>query len=119
MLVTNHDAFAYFAAAYGFDILGTVVPGASTLAEPTASDLAGLISAMQDQGVCALFSESTVSDRLGQTVAAELDNCDAVQVLQLYSGALGSPGSGADTYLGMMQANVDAIVAGLQITLFP
>lgn len=113
-LVTNHDAFGYFAAAYGFDILGTIVPGASTLAEPTASDLAALVSTMRQQGVCALFTESTVSDRLGQTVADELGDCDTVQVLQLYSGALGGPGSGADTYIDMMQANVAAIVAGLK-----
>jgi ABC-type Zn uptake system ZnuABC Zn-binding protein ZnuA len=114
VLVTNHDAFGYFADAYGFDILGTIIPGASTLAEPTASDLAALVSTMQAQGVCALFSESTVSDRMSQTVAAELDDCDTVQIVSLFSGALGAPGSGADTYLSMMQANVDAIVAGLR-----
>lgn len=114
VLVTNHDAFGYFAAAYGFDVLGTIIPGASTLAEPTASDLAALVSAMRQEGVCALFTEATVSDRLGQTVAAELKNCDTVQVLQLYSGALGRPGSGADTYVGMMQTDVAAIVSGLK-----
>jgi zinc/manganese transport system substrate-binding protein len=69
---------------------------------------------MRDEGVCALFSETTVSDRLAQTVAAELDYCDTVQVLQLYTGALGPAGSGADTYRGMMQANIDTIVSGLR-----
>lgn len=113
VLVTNHDAFGYFAAAYGFRVLGTMIPGASTLAEPTASDLAALVAAMRQENVCALFTETTVSSKLGQTVAAELDGCDTVQVLQLYSGALGAPGSGADTYSGMMQTNVDTIVSGL------
>jgi ABC-type Zn uptake system ZnuABC Zn-binding protein ZnuA len=114
VLVTNHDAFGYFAAAYDFDVLGTIVPGASTLAEPTASDLAALVSTMRAQGVCALFTESTVSSRLGETVAADLDGCDTVQVVSLFSGALGAPGSGADTYIGMMQANAAAIAGALR-----
>ncbi|MEZ4515730.1 MAG: metal ABC transporter substrate-binding protein [Chloroflexota bacterium] len=113
VLVTNHDAFGYFAHAYGFEILGTIIPGASTLAEPTASDLTDLINDMQQEGVCSIFSESTVSDRLGQTVASELSGCDNVQVLQLYTGAIGPEGSGADSYIGMMRANVDTIVSGL------
>lgn len=114
VLVTNHDAFGYFADAYGFEVLGTVIPGASTLAEPTASDLADLIRAMQAEGVCAIFTETTVSDRLAQTVAAELSGCDTVEVLSLFSGALGAAGSGADSYAGLMQANMDAIVSGHQ-----
>lgn len=113
VLVTNHDSFAYFARDYGFETLGTVIPSVSTLAEPSAADLADLISAMQNEGVCTIFSESTVSDRLAQTVATELNNCSSVNVQQLYTGALGPAGSGAETYLGMFRANVDRIVAGL------
>lgn len=114
VLVTNHNAFAYLAAAYGFDVLGTIIPGASTLSEPTASDLAALAATMRAEGVCAVFTETTVSDRLAQTVAAELKDCDNVQVVKLYTGALGEAGSGADSYRGMMRANVDAIVAALR-----
>ena len=69
---------------------------------------------MTIEGVCTVFAETTVSDRLARTVTAELDGCDAVQVVSLYTGALGPAGSGADSYLGMMRANIDAIVAGLE-----
>lgn len=113
VLVTNHEAFAYFADEYGFEVLGTVIPGASTLAEPTASDLAALIQAMQTEGVCAIFTETTVSDRLAQTVADELNECEDVRIGKLFTGALGATGSGADSYVGMFRANVDTIVSAL------
>lgn len=114
VLVTNHDSLAYFAAEYGFEVLGTVIPGASTIAEPSASDLAQLIAAMEQEGVCTLFTETTVSTRLAETAAAELNDCDAVEVLTLYTGSVGAPGSGIDTYVEMMRANVNTIVQGLQ-----
>ncbi len=113
VLVTNHDAFGYLAAAYGFEVLGTILPASSTTAEPTASDLANLIRLMEQEGVCAVFTETTVSDRLGQTVAAELDNCDTVQLLPLYSGALGPAGGEASSYIDLMRANMATLVAGL------
>jgi len=112
-LVTNHDSLGYFARDYGFEVLGTVIPGASTLAEPSASDLAGLIDAMQAHNICTIFTETTVSDTLAQTAANELAGCDMIQVRSLYTGAVGPAGSGADSYIGMFRANVDAIVAGL------
>lgn len=114
LLVTNHDSFAYFAQAYDFDILGTVVPGNSTIAEPSATDLTNLIEIMAENHVCTIFTETTVSDSLSQTVAAELSGCETVQVVPLYTGAIGPAGSGADSYIGMFQANVAAIVTGLQ-----
>lgn len=114
VLVTNHDSLAYFAAAYDFEILGTVIPGASTLAEPSANDLTELVAAMAAEGVCTVFTEATISDQLANTVAAELNACDSVAVVPLYTGAVGPAGSGADSYIGMFRANVDAIVAGLR-----
>lgn len=114
VLVTNHDSLNYFAQAYGFEILGTVLPGRSTNAEPAAGALADLITLMAENDVCTIFTETSVSDDLAQTVATELDGCDTVRVLPLYTGALGPAGSGADSYLGMFRANVDTIVQGLQ-----
>ncbi len=113
-MVTNHDTFSYFAAAYDFELIGTVIPAASTLAEPSANDLTALISEMEAHAVCTIFTETTISDSLAQTITAELDDCDEVQVLELYTGAIGPAGSGADSYIGMFRANVDTIVAGLQ-----
>ena len=63
-LVTNHDSFGYFAEAYAFAVLGTVIPGASTVAEPSASDLADLITEMEERNVCTIFTETTVNDAL-------------------------------------------------------
>jgi len=113
-LVTSHDSLAYFAAAYDFDIVGTVIPAASTLAEPSSSELAGLIETMEEEGICAIFTEVTASDQLARTAAKELENCDEVKVISLFTGALGSAGSGADGYLTMMRSNIDAIVEGLK-----
>jgi ABC-type Zn uptake system ZnuABC Zn-binding protein ZnuA len=112
-LVTNHDSFGYLAYEYDLEILGTVIPSASTVAEPSASDLAELIEEMGERGVCTLFTEATISDKLAQTVAAELDGCAEVRVLKLYSGAVGPAGSGTDSYIGMYRFNVDTIVEGL------
>ena len=114
LLVTNHESLNYFARAYGFETVGTVIPAASTLAEPSARDLAALVEVMREQDVCTIFAETTVSDALAQTIAAELDGCADVGVRPLYTGALGPAGSGADSYLGMMRANVAEIVAGLR-----
>jgi zinc/manganese transport system substrate-binding protein/manganese/iron transport system substrate-binding protein len=113
-LVTNHDSLGYLAHDYDLTVLGTVLPAASTLAEPSASDLAALIREMQDRRICTLFAETTVSDKLAQTVAEELDACDQVAVLKLYTGALGPAGSGAESYIDMYRQNVDAIVKGLK-----
>lgn len=114
VLVTNHDTLGHFAHEYGFDVIGTVIPGASTLSEPTAGDLAALIRVMRTENVCALFTETTVSDRAGAAIGGELTQCDEVRVVKLFTDALGPPGSGADSYIGMMRTNVEAIVAALR-----
>lgn len=112
-LVVTHDSLSYFARRFDFDVVGTVIPGRSTLAEPSAGQLADLIAAMEEAGVCTVFVESTVSRALAETVAGELDACDDVRIVELYTGSLGPAGSPAESYTGMMRANVKAIVRGL------
>ena len=112
-LVTNHDALAYFAAAYDFTIIGTVIPGGSTLAEPSARGLAELASLMRTEQVCTIFAEVTASDQLAQGLAAELDYCATVDIVALHTGALGPPDSGAESYLMMMQLNGTRIADAL------
>lgn len=114
VLVTNHDAFGYFADAYGFEVVGTVIPGDSTLAEPASGDLAALLRRMEESSVCSIFVEQSANQQLAEQLAADLDHCETVQVVPLYSGALGEPGSGAESYLEMMRVNIDAIVEALQ-----
>ncbi len=113
-VVTNHDSFAYFADQYDFEIIGTVVPAASTLAEPSATELAQLVQIMEREKVCTIFSEATANDRLASAVASELPGCEQVKIISLYTGALGVSGSPADNYLGMMRANIDAINAAIR-----
>jgi ABC-type Zn uptake system ZnuABC Zn-binding protein ZnuA len=113
VLVTNHDNLGYFAAAYGFEVLGAVIPTASTLAEPTAGELAELARLMDAAGVCTLFIETTAGEELARTLTGELSGCDEVRVLALYADALGRPGSGADSYAGMMRTNAATLVEGL------
>lgn len=101
VLVTNHDAFEYFADAYDFTILGTVIPGRSTTVDTSAESFGALAELIRDRGVPAIFAEDTSSDRLAQALADEVGR--DVQVVVLPSGALGEPGAGADTYAGLMR----------------
>ena len=110
LLVTSHDSLSYFAAAYGFEIVGLVIPSLATHVEPSAEHIAGLVEVIREHNVPALFGETTVSDKLAQAVARET----GAGLVQLYSGSLGVEGSGADTYLGMARTNVERIVEALK-----
>ena len=96
--------------AYGFEIVGLVIPSLATHVEPSAEHLAGLVEVVRERGVPALFGETTVSERLAQAVARET----GAKLFRLYSGSLGPEGSGADTYLGMVRANIETIVEALR-----
>lgn len=111
LLVTSHDSMAYFAALYHFEVVGAVIPSFTTEVEPSAREIAELIERIREVDAPAIFPETTVSDSLSERVA---DETDAKIAPPLYSGALGAPGSGADTYLGFMRANVNTIVDALQ-----
>lgn len=110
-LVTNHHVFGYLADRFDFEVVGAVVPGGTTLASPSASDLADLVTAIEETGVRAIFAESSSPDRLVQALAAETDL--DVDVVELYSESLTEPGGGADDYLTMMRVNTERIADGL------
>ena len=114
VIITNHDNLGYFADAYGFDVVGTVIPSVSTLAEPTAGALAELVQTMQAAGICTLVVETTASDQLARTLENELTGCDSVNLITIYTDALGPSGGRAGTYIDMMRANAAALVEGLQ-----
>lgn len=114
VLITNHDSLGYFAAAYDFEVVGTVLPGAGALAEPSANDLAALVEIMNDIGICTIFAESTANIGLAETVKGELSNCESVEIVTLYTDSVGPVGSGAESYIGMMRANVEAIVSAVR-----
>ena len=106
ILVTDHDALAYFAQAYGFTIAGVAVPGGSTLAEPSSAELAALTQTIESTGVPAIFSNTAASAAVVDAVAAEVGN---IEVVALYVDSVGEPGSGAETYQGMMMDNAKSI----------
>lgn len=110
LLVTDHRTFAYFADRYGFEAADTVFPTTSTLAEPSAGELAALERRIEALGVPAVFVGTTVSPRLAERVASDT----GAELVRLYTGALSGPDGPAATYEGMMRYNVDAIVEALQ-----
>ena len=110
-LVTNHDSLGYFADRYGFEVIGTIIPAATTLAEPSPAGLEELAHLIEDTGVRAIFAEELGH---GAGEAATLaDRLEGVSVENLYTGALGPPGSGAETYVAMMRHNAGTIAAAL------
>lgn len=111
VLITNHDAIGYLAARYDLEILGAVIPGGSTLASTSSGALAELTDLIRDEGVPAIFSENTASDELLQTLAREVGR--DVEVVSLYTDALGPAGSGAETYVELLRTDVELIVGAL------
>jgi zinc/manganese transport system substrate-binding protein len=111
LLVTNHDALGYFARRFNLTVLGTVIPGGSTLAEPSAADISAIADALAATDVNAVFSENTVSPRLVEAVAAEVGR--NIIVVELFTDSLGDPGSGADTYAGLITTDATLVATGL------
>ena len=110
LLISNHDAFEYFARDYGFKIPATIIPSTSALAEPSAKDLASLIKLLRDNKICTIFSETDSSDKLAKSIASELRSCDKVEVIPLHAGTFDK---GSD-FIEMFKDNIDKIVKGLR-----
>ena len=106
-IVTMHDAFGYFARAYEIEIVGVAV--ASPGQDPSAQEIRALIDAIRAAGVTALFSEVQLPSKVLDQIAAETG---ATVLQDLYSDALGA--SPADSYLGVMRTNADAILGALR-----
>ncbi len=106
-LVTSHDAFPYFAKAFGFEIVGFAQPEPDKM--PSAGELADLIDKVKAANVPAIFSEAGVSPQLAETIAKETG---AKVITDLPTDSLlDKP---ADSYLGLMRVVVDKIVAALK-----
>lgn len=110
-LVTNHHVFGYLAERFGFRLIGAVIPGGTTLAAPSTSDLADLVSAIDEAGVPTIFAESSSPDRLVRALADEADR--DVAVTELFTESLTDAAGGAPDYLTMMRVNTERIATGL------
>ncbi len=111
ILVMNHDVFSYFAERYDFEFVGAAIPTGTTVGSASANDLANLADTIEAEGVPAIFTETSSSSELVDTLAAEVGN--DVAVVELYAESLGQPDSEAATYLDMMRTNATRIVDAL------
>jgi len=113
VLLTAHDAFRYFSAAYGFEVLG--IQGISTESEAGLNRVGELVDLIVSRKISAVFVESSVSDR---NIRALIEGAAAqghgVRIGgELYSDAMGREGTYEGTYLGMIDHNVTTIAAAL------
>ncbi len=108
-LVTDHDAFGYFAARYGIEVVGAVIPSRTTEAQPSARSISELTRLIRAEGVKAVFPESSLNAKLARAVAQQTG---ATATSTLYGDTLGPPGSSGAAYLAMEQANAAAMVDG-------
>jgi manganese/zinc/iron transport system substrate-binding protein len=113
VLITAHDAFSYFARAYGFEVRS--LQGLSTVTEAGTTDVREMARFIADHRIPAIFVETSVSPRNIEAVRAAVRARGFEVALggSLYSDALGGEGSGAESYEGMIRHNVDTIAEAL------
>jgi ABC-type Zn uptake system ZnuABC Zn-binding protein ZnuA len=105
-IISFHEAFPYFAEAYGLTIVGTVieVPGQ----DPSAGEVTELLDAIEEEGASAIFTEAQFPTSVAERISEE----SGIPIVgTLYNDSLGEPP--ADTYVGMMRWNVDQVVQAL------
>jgi zinc/manganese transport system substrate-binding protein len=110
-LVTNHEALAYFADRFDFTVVGAVIPSTSSLGESNPRELDELAETMRDQGVQAVFAETTGATELADALADQVGG--SVQVVELFTESLGDAGSGAASYTEMMSTNAERVAGAL------
>jgi zinc/manganese transport system substrate-binding protein len=110
-LVTNHDALGYFADRYGFEVVGVVIPGGSTLGEPGSQEMGRLVALIDSLGIAAIFADTTAPGALAAAVAAEAGH--PVEVVLLHTESLTEPATAAGTLIGMLEENARLIAEAL------
>ena len=111
LLVTNHDALGYFAQAYGFKIVGAVIPGVTDQAAPSAQEMAALIETIKSSGAQAIFLDIGENQTLAQQIAAETG---VKVVTDIYVEGLSMPDGPAATYIEMIKYDVSEIKSVLK-----
>ena len=109
-IVSNHDSLGYFVRRYELEVVGVVIPGGSTLSEPSSADLADLVAVIESSGAKTIFTETTESSTLTEAVAAE---GEGISLVELYVGSLGDADSGAATYVEMLRTDARLIQEAL------
>lgn len=109
-IITTHDAFGYFGAAYGMEFVSP--EGVSTESQPSARDMAKIIAQIKKQKIPAVFMENVTDPRLMQQIARETG---AKIGGTLYSDALSEAGGPAPTYIDMMRNNIRELSKALMM----
>jgi len=113
-LVTGHESLGYFAERYGFEIVGTIIPGLSTAAEVSAANLSAVKEAIERAGVRVIFTELGTSSSSARVLSEELN----VEVVEISTHFIPEEalelGMGADTYLKFIEMLVTTIVSALE-----
>lgn len=110
-LVTNHEVLGYYAEEYGLQLIGSVIPGLASDAQPSASSVAAIVARIKAENVPAIFAEVSINPALIRQVGREA----GVRVVDdLYGDSLGAAGSDGASYLGMMRSNTAKIVTALR-----
>ncbi|MBD1380261.1 zinc ABC transporter substrate-binding protein [Bacillus sp. IB182487] len=114
VLVTAHDAFAYFGKEYGFEVMG--LQGLSTDSEYGLKDVQDLVDVLVERDIKAVFVESSISEKsINAVVQGAKEKGHEVEIGgELYSDAMGEEGTEEGTYLGMFKHNIDTIVSSLK-----
>lgn len=111
LIVTNHESLGYFADRYRFKVVGTILPSASSEAQPSAQQIAQLIGIIHQTGVKAIFLETGNNPELAQHIAEET----GIKVINnLYEHSLSDKSGPASTYIEMMKYNTTSIVNALK-----
>lgn len=113
VVVSSHDAFSYFGKAHGFDVVG--IQGISTESEAGLRRIAELVDLLVDRNIRAVFVETSVSDRNIRALieGAAARGHEVVIGGELYSDAMGEPGTYEGTYIGMIDHNATTITSAL------
>ena len=118
-LGADHDSISSFADRYGFEVIGTVLPGMSDSAEPSAAQVSGLVDHFREHPVALIMvgeSASRGTRLLVDAIARDAGGSGkAIPVVHILTGTLAASGSPGDTYLGMMSLNLDRILNGLEV----
>ena len=110
-LVTNHGSFGYFADRYGLDVVGVIIPGGSTLANPSSAELAELVRTINELAVPAIFAETTESSELALAIAGE--TTQPVTVVELLTESIAPAGQPGDSLISLLLVDAERIVDGL------
>ncbi len=109
-LITDHMVFGYFADRYGFTQVGAIIPGFSSLAEPSAQDIVQIENSIRSMAVKAIFINSGAN----QSIAQRISEDTGTRLVSLYMHSLSDKGSQAGNYIDFIRFNVTSIINALK-----